>query len=141
MATLSAPVGAGIYHRPSHDWLLVTAVHRDGGAVCGYALRDTYQRRTLAHVPVDHVDLLRTEVPGSTVIWRDLQPGMSICWDTEPWQLDVIAVSDPDGEGWCLLDTVQGSFRTAAADLFTEVTPALADLMVTAVVDENERLR
>jgi hypothetical protein len=46
-----------------------------------------------------------------------------------------------DAENWCVIDAVQGSFRAAAADLFTEVTPELADLAAAVVMAENERLR
>jgi hypothetical protein len=138
----TAPVGAGVYHRPSRDWLLVTAVHRDElGAVCGYTLADTGRGTLHPQVPVDQVDLDRTEVPGATVIWRDLQPGMTICWSEPPWQLDVIAVSNPDPDGGCVIDAVQGRFPTVAANLFTEVTGELADLAAAIVLDESERLR
>lgn len=142
MTVLAAPVGAGIYHRPSRDWLLVTAVHRDPGAgvVCGYALFDTYRRIEYPHVVLDQVDLARAEVPGITVIWRDLKPGMAICWE-DPDQLDVLAVSDPDRKGWCVIDAVQGRFPAVAANLFTQITPALADLVAAIVIEESEQRR
>jgi hypothetical protein len=137
---LTAPVGAGVYHRPSRDWLLVTAVHRDErGVVCGYTLNG--RGSTLPEVPVDQVDLDRDEIAGVTVIWRDLRPGMTICWGEPPWQLDVIAVSELDSGGGCVIDAIQGRFPTVAANLFTQITGELADLAASIVLDESERLR
>ena len=139
---LTAPAGAGVYHQPSRTWLLVTAVHRDElGVVCGYTLADTGRGTTLTEVPVDEVDLDRDEIAGVTVIWRDLRPGMTICWGEPPWQLDVIAVSEPDAGGGCVIDAVQGRFPTVAANPFTEVTGELADLAASIVLDESERRR
>jgi hypothetical protein len=76
-----------------------------------------------------------------TLIHRDLRPGMTIEWCEEPWYLDVTAVSDPDGEGMCTIDTVQGRFVACAGDVFTEITSELADLIGSIVLDEGERLR
>ena len=74
-------------------------------------------------------------------IHPDLRPGMTIEWCEEPWYLDVVEVSDPDADGMVTVDAVQGRFVIAGDCMFTEITPALADLIGSVVIDENERLR
>lgn len=84
---------------------------------------------------------MRPPIDDITYIYRDLRPGMTIEWAEAPDYLDVTAVSAPDPEGMVTIDAVQGRFVIAGDCMFTEITPALADLIGTIVADENERLR
>jgi hypothetical protein len=84
--------------------------------------------------------VIRNRYGTVTTIWPDLTAGMTIEWAEEPWQLDVVAVGLPDAERWCRIDAVQGRFRACADDMFTEITPELADIIGSVVIDENERL-
>lgn len=81
------------------------------------------------------------DVPGITYVHRDLRPGMTIEWWEEPDYLDVAAVSEPDTDGVVAIDAVQGRFVIAGDCMFTEITPALADLIRAVVIDESERLQ
>jgi hypothetical protein len=84
--------------------------------------------------------VIRNRYGTVTTIWPDLAAGMTIEWAEEPWYLDVTAVGPPDAERWCHIDAVQGRFRACADDMFTEITPELADLIGSVVIDESERL-
>jgi hypothetical protein len=80
------------------------------------------------------------DVPGVTYIHCDLRPGMTIEWCEPPDYLDVTAVSDPDRDGMVTIDAVQGRFVIGGDCMFTEITPALADLIGAVVIAESERL-
>jgi hypothetical protein len=77
---------------------------------------------------------------GITTIHPDLLPGMTIEWCGNPDYLDVVSVSEPDSEGMVIIDAVQGCFQWAGDCTFTEITPALADLIGLVLVSESDRL-
>lgn len=142
---------AGVYHLPSREFCLVKAVRRRDGAVVGYDLWNDYAKVELSEVPPAELDLWRGEVPGITFVWRDLKPGMAMMWidgiqvlagEPRPQQLDVVAIRRPGADdGLWELDAVQGQYAVDPTFMFDEVTPELATLLNSLVMDESERRR
>lgn len=142
-------LSAGVYHRPSRETCLVTAVHRRAGAVIGYDLWNDYTKVELTEVPCAEVDLWHMEFPGITYIWRDLRPGMAMMWidgiqvlagEPEPQRLDVVAIRRPgNDDGLWEMDAVQGRYAVDPTFMFEEVTPELADVVSSVVIEEQHR--
>lgn len=72
--------------------------------------------------------------------WDSLTTGQTIELGEEPWRLDVLDVSEPDGDGMVTVWGLQGAVTYAADWPVCPITPEDADLADSLLIEERARI-